>query len=77
MCINTIFLCCVFGRDERRAKAMKLPISIDDIIYTPVEKFTELLSKHRLTEPQLQLVKDIRRRGKNKVSVFVSAEINV
>ncbi|XP_028332973.1 endoplasmic reticulum membrane sensor NFE2L1b isoform X2 [Gouania willdenowi] len=56
------------GRDERRARAMKIPFSNEKIINLPVEEFNELLSKHHLSEPQLALIRDIRRRGKNKLA---------
>ncbi|XP_018419092.1 PREDICTED: nuclear factor erythroid 2-related factor 1-like [Nanorana parkeri] len=56
------------GRDEQRARAMKIPFSNDKIINMPVEEFNELLTKYQLTEAQLCLVRDIRRRGKNKMA---------
>uniref|UniRef100_A0A3P8ZRX3 Endoplasmic reticulum membrane sensor NFE2L1 n=1 Tax=Esox lucius TaxID=8010 RepID=A0A3P8ZRX3_ESOLU len=56
------------SRDERRARAMKIPFSNEKIIHLPVEEFNELLSKHHLSEAQLALVRDIRRRGKNKMA---------
>ena len=34
----------------------------------PMDEFNDLLSKRELTEEQLNLCRDIRRRGKNKVS---------
>ena len=46
----------------------RLPISVMDIIQLPMDEFNDLLSKHELTEEQLTLCRDIRRRGKNKVS---------
>uniref|UniRef100_A0A8D3AX59 Nfe2 like bZIP transcription factor 2a n=2 Tax=Scophthalmus maximus TaxID=52904 RepID=A0A8D3AX59_SCOMX len=55
-------------RDEQRAKALKIPLSVDMIINLPVDDFNEVMSKHQLTEAQLALVRDIRRRGKNKVA---------
>ncbi|KAM5182334.1 transcription factor NF-E2 45 kDa subunit [Mantella aurantiaca] len=58
----------VCSRDERRAVAMQIPFPIERIINLPVEDFNELLSRYTLTEPQLALVRDIRRRGKNKVA---------
>ena len=45
-----------------------LPISVRDIIDLPMDEFNDLLSKHELTEEQLTLCREIRRRGKNKVS---------
>ncbi|XP_077405890.1 endoplasmic reticulum membrane sensor NFE2L1b isoform X2 [Vanacampus margaritifer] len=56
------------NRDERRARAMKIPFTNDKIVNLPVEEFNELLAKHQLSEPQLALVRDIRRRGKNKMA---------
>ncbi|XP_059181069.1 endoplasmic reticulum membrane sensor NFE2L1b isoform X2 [Centropristis striata] len=56
------------SRDERRARAMKIPFSNEKIINLPVEEFNELLSKHHLSEGQLALIRDIRRRGKNKMA---------
>ena len=44
-----------------------LPISVRDIIDLPMDEFNDLLSKHELTEEQLTLCREIRRRGKNKV----------
>lgn len=55
-------------RDERRALGLSLPISVADIINLPMDEFNDLLSKHELTEEQLTLCRDIRRRGKNKAS---------
>ncbi|XP_061612698.1 endoplasmic reticulum membrane sensor NFE2L1b isoform X2 [Phyllopteryx taeniolatus] len=56
------------SRDERRARSMKIPFSNDKIVNLPVEEFNELLAKHQLSEAQLALVRDIRRRGKNKMA---------
>jgi len=55
-------------RDERRALALSLPISCHEIINLPMDEFNDLLSKHELSEEQLTLCRDIRRRGKNKVA---------
>lgn len=56
------------SRDEQRAKALKIPLSVSMIINLPVDDFKELLSKHPLNDAQMALVQDIRRRGKNKVA---------
>lgn len=56
------------SRDERRAKALKIPFPMDKIINLPVDDFNELLTQYTLTDTQLALVRDIRRRGKNKVA---------
>ncbi|XP_007888254.1 nuclear factor erythroid 2-related factor 2a isoform X2 [Callorhinchus milii] len=55
-------------RDEQRAKALKVPFSVRKIINLPVDDFNEMVSKYQLNEPQLALIRDIRRRGKNKVA---------
>ncbi|XP_077124907.1 nuclear factor erythroid 2-related factor 3 [Ranitomeya variabilis] len=56
------------SRDERRAKSLKIPFSVEEIVSMPVEMFNSLLSKHYLTETQVSIIRDIRRRGKNKVA---------
>lgn len=55
-------------RDEKRARSLSVPISVDDIINLPMDEFNERLSKYDLSETQLSLIRDIRRRGKNKVA---------
>ncbi|KAI1892288.1 hypothetical protein AGOR_G00131800 [Albula goreensis] len=56
------------SRDERRAMALKIPFPLHKIINLPVDDFNELLSKFALSDTQLALIRDIRRRGKNKVA---------
>ncbi|KAF7662733.1 hypothetical protein LDENG_00227150 [Lucifuga dentata] len=56
------------SRDERRAIALKIPFPINKIINLPVDDFNELLTQYTLTDTQLALIRDIRRRGKNKVA---------
>lgn len=51
------------NRDEKRARALKIPISTTDIINLPIDEFNERLTKYELTEMQLSLIRDIRRRG--------------
>lgn len=55
-------------RDEKRARALNVPIPVTDIINLPMDEFNERLSKYDLSEAQLSLIRDIRRRGKNKVA---------
>ncbi|XP_055634848.1 segmentation protein cap'n'collar isoform X2 [Toxorhynchites rutilus septentrionalis] len=55
-------------RDEKRARALQIPIAVQDIINLPMDEFNERLSKYDLSETQLSLIRDIRRRGKNKVA---------
>jgi len=55
-------------RDEKKARSMSIPITVADIINLPMDEFNERLSKYDLSESQLSLIRDIRRRGKNKVA---------
>lgn len=55
-------------RDYKRIDELKVPFSVDQIVGTPVEEFNDMLTRHKLTDTQLQLIRDIRRRGKNKVA---------
>lgn len=56
------------SRDERCAKALHIPFSVDEIVHMPVDSFNSMLSRYYLTDLQLSLIRDIRRRGKNKVA---------
>lgn len=56
------------SRDERRAKSLRIPFTVDEIVSMPVEMFNSMLSKQYLTETQVSVIRDIRRRGKNKVA---------
>lgn len=56
------------SRDDRRARALKIPFPNKKIVNLPVEEFNTLLGGHRLSEAQMALIRDIRRRGKNKVA---------
>ena len=56
------------SRDQKRAKAIGVPFSCDEIVNSPVERFNEMMTKYTLNDIQLQLIRDIRRRGKNKVA---------
>lgn len=58
----------MWSRDEWRARVLKIPFSNELIINLPVEEFNELLANYQLNEEQLTLVRDIRRRGKNKIA---------
>lgn len=53
-----------FNRDEKRARALNLPISTQDIINLPIDEFNERITKYELSDIQLSLIRDIRRRGK-------------
>ncbi|XP_006832263.1 PREDICTED: nuclear factor erythroid 2-related factor 3 [Chrysochloris asiatica] len=56
------------SRDERRAKALHIPFSVEEIVCMPVDSFNNMLSRYNLTDLQVSLIRDIRRRGKNKVA---------
>ncbi|KAM6178803.1 nuclear factor erythroid 2-related factor 2 isoform 2-T2 [Rhynchocyon petersi] len=55
-------------RDELRAKALHIPFPVEKIINLPVDDFNEMMSKEQFSEAQVALIRDIRRRGKNKVA---------
>jgi len=59
------------SRDEKKATMLGLPLTTDEIVNLPMDEFNERLSKHDLSETQLSLIRDIRRRGKNKASNFL------
>ncbi|KAM6958890.1 nuclear factor erythroid 2-related factor 3 [Aplochiton taeniatus] len=56
------------SRDELRARAMCIPFSAPEIVNMPVEEFLEVLEGHSLSPSQVTLLRDIRRRGKNKLA---------
>ncbi|XP_044038075.1 endoplasmic reticulum membrane sensor NFE2L1a [Siniperca chuatsi] len=58
----------MWNRDEKRAQALKVPFSNEMIVNLPVEEFNDLLANYQLNEEQLTLIRDIRRRGKNKIA---------
>ena len=53
------------SRDERIAKSLNIPFSVDFIINSSTDKFNEI--NINLNEEQRNACRDIRRRGKNKV----------
>lgn len=57
-----------WSRDQRRARTLKVPFSTDLIVNLPVEEFNDLLTNYQLSEDQVSLIRDIRRRGKNKIA---------
>lgn len=56
------------SRDEMRARAMCIPFSVLQIVNMPVEEFLEVLDSHGFSPEQVTLLRDIRRRGKNKLA---------
>lgn len=55
-------------RDERRVRHENIPITYHEIVNMSIDQFNEQLSKYQFTDKQINLIKDIRRRGKNKVA---------
>ena len=55
------------SRDERLVKDMRIPLTVKEIIEKPIEEFNDLLTRKDITEEQINICRDIRRRGKNKV----------
>ena len=49
---------------------MGLPITCADIINLPMDEFNDLIGKQGDSEEQLNMCRDIRKRGKNKVSMM-------
>ena len=41
---------------------------MEQMIDSSVDEFNELMSQHKLSDLQIQLIRDIRRRGKNKLA---------
>ncbi|XP_061669897.1 nuclear factor erythroid 2-related factor 3 isoform X1 [Syngnathoides biaculeatus] len=56
------------SRDELRARAMCIPFSVLHIVNMPVEEFLEIVDGHGFSPEQVTLLRDIRRRGKNKLA---------
>ncbi|XP_023286839.1 nuclear factor erythroid 2-related factor 1-like [Seriola lalandi dorsalis] len=56
------------SRDELRARTMCIPFSVLQIVNMPVEEFLEVLDGHGFSPEQVTLLRDIRRRGKNKLA---------
>ncbi|KAI4899827.1 hypothetical protein NFI96_016883 [Prochilodus magdalenae] len=56
------------SRDGRRLQALGLPFSPPQIVNMPVEDFLELLEGRGLSMSEITLLRDVRRRGKNKLA---------
>ena len=59
------------SRDELLLRENQIQIPIDQIINTEADQFNELMRIHALTSEQMNIIKDIRRRGKNKVAAQI------
>jgi predicted DNA-binding ArsR family transcriptional regulator len=56
-------------RDEKPAKNLNIPYSVQFIITCSMEEFNDILNNKSLDNEQISLCRNIRRRGKNKVIV--------
>jgi hypothetical protein len=56
------------SKDEVLLTEYKIEYSLDLIVNSNVEAFTDMLKNPKLTQEQLNVMKDIRRRGKNKIA---------
>ncbi|CAL8297490.1 unnamed protein product [Lota lota] len=56
------------SRDEMRARALRIPFTALQIVNMPVDEFLEVLEAHGFSGEQVSLLRDIRRRGKNKLA---------
>ncbi|XP_067932115.1 endoplasmic reticulum membrane sensor NFE2L1-like [Watersipora subatra] len=56
------------AHDQMLCNKFSIPFNVETIIDSPVEAFNSLLQEHKLSAKQISLVRDIRRRGKNKVA---------
>ena len=56
------------SRDDKLVMEMRVPFTVQDIIEKPMDQFNDLLARVDITEEQINLCRDIRRRGKNKAS---------
>jgi len=63
VCMLLRWCCCVTV-----GVIVQIPLTMDEMIDSTVEQFNELLSKYQLSDAQNQLIRDIRRRGKNKLA---------
>ncbi|XP_051992241.1 endoplasmic reticulum membrane sensor NFE2L1-like isoform X1 [Xyrauchen texanus] len=56
------------SRDERRVQELGLSFSAFQIVNMPVDDFLELLDRQSLSGSEVTLLRDVRRRGKNKLA---------
>merc|ERR1719419_1234552 len=56
------------SRDDKLVMEMRAPFTVQDIIEKPMDQFNDLLARVDITEEQINLCRDIRRRGKNKIA---------
>lgn len=56
------------SRDLKKARELNITLTMEQIINSPVEEYNELLARTNFNAAQQSLIRDIRRRGKNKVA---------
>jgi hypothetical protein len=58
-------------QDEDALLRYHIPLSMQDITHSSTEEYNQHLARlNHLTSEQIHIIKDIRRRGKNKVSDY-------
>jgi len=56
------------GKDEKRAREAGIMLDIKEIIALPMDEFNDMIGKQGYSEEQLNMCRDIRKRGKNKMA---------
>lgn len=57
--------------DEEALEQYQIPLTVEDITQSSTEEYNRQLARlSDLTSEQIHIIKDIRRRGKNKVETF-------
>lgn len=59
------------SRDEQALRDASIELSIEEVVDSSADDFNELIRAHEFTAEQINLLKDIRRRGKNKVAAQI------
>ncbi len=59
------------SRDQVLLQENNILLSIDSIVESSADEFNDIVSTFKLNSEQLSIVKDIRRRGKNKVAAQI------
>lgn len=59
------------SRDEQALRDASIELSIEEVVDSSADDFNELIRAHDFTAEQVNLLKDIRRRGKNKVAAQI------
>ena len=65
------------SRDKKLVMKMNIPLTVENIINTSMEVFNDLVCTWEATEEQINVCRDIRRRGKNKVVIIVTILVQI